>query len=434
MGGLWKSIPFTWAMMLIGNLALTGVGIPYLGVGLAGFYSKDAIINATYGGQGGMATYAFILLVLAAGMTSFYSWRQFLMTFHGRYRGLDHQPEHGAAHDDHGHHLPKLEEVHESPVVMLVPLAVLALGAAFAGAVFFHYFVGEGAGTFWHASIFLPKPGEAELPVWVELAPMTLTIIGFLIAYYYYILNPELPRILAARRGMLYLFLYNKWYFDELYDLIFVRPAFWIGRFLWKQGDGTIIDGLGPDGVSARVLDAARGAVRLQSGYVYHYALAMLLGRGGAGDLVRRAGEVGYEFADPQPRHLRAADRRGADPGDAAPGPGALGGADHHHRHLRPVAGGLGGVRSPQSRLPAGRKSELAGRRHLLSHGGGRHFHAVRGPDRGTDALLHRRQLGSDPGPGAGIYDRLPGARDHDDRGVLRAGSGACSMCCSKAA
>jgi NADH-quinone oxidoreductase subunit L len=278
MGGLWKSIPFTWAMMLIGNLALTGVGIPYLGVGLAGFYSKDAIINATYGGQGGMATYAFILLVLAAGMTSFYSWRQFLMTFHGRYRGLDHQPGHHAAHDDHGHHLPTLEEIRESPKVMLVPLAVLALGAVFAGAVFFHYFVGEGAGTFWHASIFLPKAGEAELPVWVELAPMTLTIIGFLIAYYYYILNPELPRILAARRGMLYLFLYNKWYFDELYDLIFVRPAFWIGRFLWKQGDGTIIDGLGPDGVSARVLDAARGAVRLQSGYVYHYALAMLLG------------------------------------------------------------------------------------------------------------------------------------------------------------
>jgi NADH-quinone oxidoreductase subunit L len=114
--------------------------------------------------------------------------------------------------------------------------------------------------------------------MWVELGPLVLTIIGFLVAYYYYILHPDLPRKLAAKRGMLYVFLYNKWYFDELYDILFVRPAFWIGRFLWKRGDGTIIDGLGPDGISARVLDAARGAVRLQSGYVYHYALAMLLG------------------------------------------------------------------------------------------------------------------------------------------------------------
>jgi NADH-quinone oxidoreductase subunit L len=119
---------------------------------------------------------------------------------------------------------------------------------------------------------------EGALPVWVELAPLTLTVIGFLIAFYYYILHPDLPRKLAARRGLLYLFLYNKWYFDEAYNFLFVRPAFWIGRFLWKKGDGLVIDGLGPDGVSARVLDASRGAVRLQSGYVYHYALAMLLG------------------------------------------------------------------------------------------------------------------------------------------------------------
>ncbi len=290
MGGLAKAIPFTWAMMLIGNLALTGVGIPYLGVGLAGFYSKDAIINATFSAGTPIGTYAFTLLIVSAGMTSFYSWRQFLMTFHGRYRGLDHQHlEHAdhdshahdepAADDDHGHHhAPKLDEVHESPLVMLVPLAVLALGAAFAGMAFTHFFIGEGAAEFWKASIFVLKAPEGELPVWVELAPLTVTIIGFAIAYYYYILHPDLPRKLAARKGMLYLFLYNKWYFDELYDLIFVRPAFFIGRFLWKKGDGMIIDGLGPDGISARVLDAARGAVRLQSGYVYHYALAMLLG------------------------------------------------------------------------------------------------------------------------------------------------------------
>ena len=160
---------------------------------------------------------------------------------------------------------------------MLVPLALLAFGAAFAGMIFTHFFIGEGAHEFWKASLFVGGE-EGELPVWVELAPLTVTIIGFLIAFYYYILHPDLPRKLAARRGLLYLFLYNKWYFYEAYNFLFVRPAFWIGRFLWKKGDGMVIDGLGPDGVSARMLDASRGAVRLQSGYVYHYALAMLLG------------------------------------------------------------------------------------------------------------------------------------------------------------
>jgi NADH-quinone oxidoreductase subunit L len=282
MGGLRKAIPFTYGMMLIGNLALTGVGIPYLSIGLAGFYSKDAIINATFSAHSGIGTYAFTLLIVSAGMTSFYSWRQFLMTFHGRYRGLDHQhhESHGGdethSHDDH--HAPRLDEIHESPLTMLVPLGLLAIGAVFAGVAFVHLFIGEGAQAFWRASLFVPKGAEGELPVWVELAPLTVTIIGFAIAYYYYILHPELPRKLAARRGLLYLFLFNKWYFDELYDFVFVRPAFFIGRFLWKKGDGMVIDGLGPDGVSARVLDAARGAVRLQSGYVYHYALAMLLG------------------------------------------------------------------------------------------------------------------------------------------------------------
>jgi len=280
MGGLAKSIPFTWAMMLIGNLALTGVGIPYVGIGLAGFYSKDAIINSTFTAHSHMAAYAFTLLIVSAGMTSFYSWRQFLMTFHGRYRGLDHHhDEHHDAHaDDHGHHAPKLEEIHESPKVMLVPLALLAIGAVFAGMAFNHYFMGEGAHAFWRASIFVGSGEEGHLPVWVELAPLTVTIIGFAIAYYYYILHPDLPKKLADRKGMLYLFLYNKWYFDELYDFLFVRPALWLGRFLWKRGDGTVIDGLGPDGIAARVLDASRGVARLQTGYVYHYALAMLLG------------------------------------------------------------------------------------------------------------------------------------------------------------
>jgi NADH-quinone oxidoreductase subunit L len=282
MGGLARALPFTWAMMLIGNLALTGVGLPYLGIGLAGFYSKDAIINSAFGAHTSIGSYAFTLLIVSAGMTSFYSWRQFLMTFHGRYRGLDHQHlEHSDDGHDHGHeehHAPKLEEVHESPLVMLVPLALLAIGAVFAGMAFNHYFLGEGAHAFWRASIFVGNGEEGHLPVWVELAPLTVTIIGFAIAYYYYILHPDLPKKIADRKGMLYVFLYNKWYFDELYDFLFVRPAMRLGHFLWKRGDGTVIDGLGPDGIAARVLDASRGAVRLQTGYVYHYALAMLLG------------------------------------------------------------------------------------------------------------------------------------------------------------
>ena len=284
MGGLWKQIPFTWAMMLIGNLALTGVGIPLLHVGLAGFYSKDQIILDTFAAHSSIGTYAFTLLVISAGMTSFYSWRQFLMTFHGRYRGQDDQHhDHGHAHaddhaDDHGHHAPKLEDVHESPLVMLVPLGVLALGALFAGMAFYHSFVAEGAHEFWRGSLFVAEAHAGHPPLWAEFAPLIVTIIGFAIAYYYYILHPALPKKMADRRGPLYLFLYNKWYFDELFDFLFVRPAMKLGRFLWKRGDGTVIDGLGPDGIAARVLDVTRGAVRLQTGYVYHYALAMLLG------------------------------------------------------------------------------------------------------------------------------------------------------------
>jgi NADH-quinone oxidoreductase subunit L len=290
MGGLWKAIPFTYTMMLIGNLALTGVGIPLLGVGLAGFYSKDAIINATFAAHTGIGSYAFTLLLVSAGMTSFYSWRQFLLTFHGRYRGADgmhHHDEHSdepMTQDDHHsedhvqHHLPQLSEVHESPLVMLVPLGILALGAVFAGMAFSHYFIGEGAHEFWRASLVVAQGKEGELPLWVEFGPLAVTILGFLIAYYFYILNPAIAAAMQARQGLLYLFLYNKWYFDELYDFLFVRPALKLGRFLWKRGDGMVIDGLGPDGIAARVLDASRGAARLQSGYVYHYALAMLLG------------------------------------------------------------------------------------------------------------------------------------------------------------
>jgi NADH-quinone oxidoreductase subunit L len=273
-------------MMLIGNLALTGVGIPLLGIGTAGFYSKDGIINATFLSGTGIGTYAFVLTSVSVLMTSFYSWRQFLMTFHGPYRGeAKVHLTHAHAHDepgDHHHGEPiKLTDVHESPAVILAPLLLLSVGALFAGLLFDAHFIGEASTGFWHnaiAVIYGHVEGEAELPLWVEFLPLTFTAIGFAIAYYYYVLHPELPPLMAAEKGLLYTFFYNKWYFDELYDFLFVRPAKRIGRFLWKVGDGLIIDGLGPDGITARVLDVTRGAVRLQSGYVYHYAFAMLVG------------------------------------------------------------------------------------------------------------------------------------------------------------
>jgi NADH-quinone oxidoreductase subunit L len=284
MGGLAKMLPFTWAMMGIGNLALTGVGIPYL-FGTSGFYSKDGIINAAFLSGTPVGTYAFWLTLTAALMTSFYSWRQFLMTFHGPYRSAQQTGDarlHG--HDDPGHDHPiNLSDVHEAPIVMLLPLLVLALGALFAGMIFNHDFVGPDALGFWHGTVASVAghhaPGTSvELPVWVELAPIVATIIGFAIAYYYYVMHPEFPPELAARNGLVYSFLYNKWYFDEIYDYLLVRPTFWLARFLWKFGDGRVIDGLGPDGIAARVLDGSREAVRIQTGYVYHYAFAMLVG------------------------------------------------------------------------------------------------------------------------------------------------------------
>jgi NADH-quinone oxidoreductase subunit L len=292
MGGLYKAIPFTWAMMLIGNLALTGVGIPVLHVGLAGFYSKDSIIDAAYASTTGMGHYAFLMTLVAAAMTSFYSWRQFLMTFHGRYRGQDHaELSHSDAHShsedgESGHdehHAPALSDVHEAPLTMLVPLGLLAAGALFAGIAFDSFFIGPNSLGFWHGTLGAIaghglEPQREEFPMWVELAPVVLTLLGFGIAYYYYIMRPELPAKMAAKKGLLYTFLYNKWYFDELYDFLFVQPAQRLGRFLWKFGDGVLIDGFGPDGISARVLDVTRGAVRMQSGYVYHYAFAMLIG------------------------------------------------------------------------------------------------------------------------------------------------------------
>jgi NADH-quinone oxidoreductase subunit L len=267
MGGIRKLIPITYWMMVIGTLALTGVGIPMTWIGFAGFFSKDAIIEASFVGENAMATFAYVLLVIGAGFTSFYSWRLIFMTFHGEPRA-DHETMH---------------HVHESPLVMLVPLFVLAAGAVFAGALFSNYFVGEGYAHFWKAALFTLPDNHVlhemeEVPLWVKLAPIVVTIFGFLVAWQFYIRNPRAPRELAERHRGLYAFLLNKWYFDELYDFLFVRPAKWLGYTLWKKGDGAIIDGFGPDGVSARVVDVTNRVVTLQTGYLYHYAFAMLIG------------------------------------------------------------------------------------------------------------------------------------------------------------
>jgi NADH-quinone oxidoreductase subunit L len=261
MGGLRRLIPFTWALMLIGTLALTG--FPFT----AGFYSKDAVIEAAYVSEGQVAGIAFYLTVAAAALTSFYSWRLMFLTFEGKPR---------APADVVGH-------VHESPQVMLVPLYILAAGALFAGMIFAPFFIGEGHVEFWREALFFGEENHImeelhHVPAFVLWLPALMMLLGFVVAYHFYIRRPHAPVELARRHDALYRFLLNKWYFDELYDYVFVRPARWLGRMLWRQGDGRIIDGLGPDGIAARVQDVTRGVVRLQSGYLYHYAFAMLIG------------------------------------------------------------------------------------------------------------------------------------------------------------
>ncbi|EEW26485.1 NADH-quinone oxidoreductase subunit L [Rhodobacter ferrooxidans] len=318
-GGLRKKIPLTFAAMLIGTLAITGVGIPFTHIGFAGFLSKDAVIESAYVGS----QPAFWALVVAAFMTSFYSWRLMFMTFWGKPRG-----------DHHAH-----EHAHESPKTMLIPLGVLALGATFSGMVWYNSFFGneetmrnwfgmeaaqhEAAGeavsheataaeteapaaaadtaateapavvadtATAEPAAHAPQGGifigpdnhvlhEAHLvPEWVKLAPFVAMLAGLGLAFWMYVTSPQLPGMLARGMRPIYLFLLNKWYFDELYDAIFVRPAKAIGRFLWKQGDGSLIDGT-INGVALGLIPMlTRLAGRAQSGYIFHYAFAMVAG------------------------------------------------------------------------------------------------------------------------------------------------------------
>jgi NADH-quinone oxidoreductase subunit L len=256
MGGLRKVLPFTWAMMLIGTLSLTG--FPFT----AGFVSKDAIIEATYAAHSWVSTYAFVLTLIAAVLTSFYSWRLMFLAFEGRPR----EPKEVLAH------------AHEPPWTMGAPLIVLALGSLLAGGLFFHLFIGTGQAEFWRGSLVTHTGEHHAVPLWVMLAPTVAMALGLAVAWYFYITNPLIPFGLAKRFRGAHQFLLNAWYFDALYDWLFVRPAKRLGRFLWKTGDGTIIDGIGPDGVAARVIDITNRVVKLQSGYIYTYAFVMLIG------------------------------------------------------------------------------------------------------------------------------------------------------------
>src|SRR6202158_2751603 len=261
MGGLKDKIPFTYIVMVIGTLSLTGFPLT------AGYFSKDAIIESAYASHNPFAYYGFLMTVIAAGLTSFYSWRLIFKTFFGE----PHDQEH-------------YEAAHEAPLWMLIPIGVLAAGSIFAGFPFKELFAGGNVEEFFresvkmHPHIIEDMEGVSE---WIKLLPTLMMAIGAYVSYVFYIRRPYLPVELARQHQGLYRFLLNKWYFDELYDLIFVRPAKRIGRFLWKVGDGYIIDGFGPDGVSARVLDVTRNVVRLQTGYLYHYAFAMLIGVAG---------------------------------------------------------------------------------------------------------------------------------------------------------
>ena len=289
MGGLRSKIPVTYAMMLIGTLALTGVGIPHV-FGFAGFHSKDAIIEAAYAGHT-PGNYAFWVLVLAAFMTSFYSWRLIFMTFHQAPRwGADAAHGSHATHAGHGDHSHAKDhgddahahEPHESPLVMLVPLFVLAAGAVLAGVLFAKFFIGHDYKAFWGKALVEGPHNHImhalhEVPHWVGFAPFIAMTAGLALAYVYYIAAPWLPGATAKAFRPLYLFFLNKWYFDELYDWLFVRPANAIGRFLWKGGDGGVIDRT-IDGTAAGVTSVTGRVVKLQTGFVYHYAFAMLIG------------------------------------------------------------------------------------------------------------------------------------------------------------
>lgn len=261
MGGIWKKIPITYALMWVGSLALAG--IPFF----AGYYSKDLILEAAWAASSNSGYFAFWLGCLAAFLTAFYSWRVLLLTFHGNFNSSKEV----------------LDHVHESPIVMLIPLFVLALGAIFSGWYFYNDFVGYNWKEFWGNSIFISEKHKAfklahYVPLWVKYLPIFLAILGIICAYLFYVLNPNLPKILSKKFSPIYNLFFNKWYFDELYDYLFVKSFIKFGNFFWKKGDEGTIDRFGPNGISKLVKNISSKSIIIQSGYIYHYAFAMLIG------------------------------------------------------------------------------------------------------------------------------------------------------------
>ena len=257
MGGVWKKIPYTYSLMIIGTLALTG--FPFL----SGFFSKDAIIETAYSSTSFFAGYAVTIGVLSAFMTSLYSWRLIFMTFHGTFNNKN----------------ISLSKVHESPAVMLVPLLFLALGAIFAGYAFKDYVIGSQFIQFWNNSIFFLKEFVLHHPpLWFLLLTPILVLLAIPLSYYFFVKDKKSLDGFIEINKPLYNFLVNKWYFDELYDFLFVNPAKKIGTFFWKIGDGTIIDGFGPDGLTKLIKSVSDKAVQFQSGFLYHYAFVILIG------------------------------------------------------------------------------------------------------------------------------------------------------------
>ncbi|MFY0400025.1 NADH-quinone oxidoreductase subunit L [Brevundimonas naejangsanensis] len=306
MGGLWKLLPVTYATMMIGTIAITGLGMPGVG-GFAGFYSKDSILESAYAaattGHSAAGMFAFVIGISAALLTAYYSWRLVFMTFHNKpvwkeeegahdHHADDHashaqiethsEPLDGDdhAHDDH-HHGPL--KPHESPLVMVLPLLLLSVGAVAAGMIFAPHFIGHHEAEFWRGAIFVGGDNHVlheshNVPTWVKWAPLIVTLLGTAIAYWLYVVKEGAAKEMADRKGPLWTFLYNKWFFDELYDAVFVKGAKAIGDFFWKIGDVKIIDGLGPNGAAWASLKSGGWLSRFQSGFVYFYAFVMLIG------------------------------------------------------------------------------------------------------------------------------------------------------------
>ncbi|MAJ64083.1 MAG: NADH-quinone oxidoreductase subunit L [Alphaproteobacteria bacterium] len=261
MGGIWKKIPFTYAMMWIGSLALAGIPL------FAGYYSKDMVLEAAWADHTGIGEFAYWMGIAAAIMTAFYSWRLIIMTFHGKPRASEDVMSH----------------VHESPLVMTIPLAILAVGAVFAGFIGYEYFVGHDREAFWGASIFVLAVNDTieaahHVPAWVKKAPLVAAVLGIAFAYLFYMFKPGLPARVVGLIKPIHTFVFRKWMFDELYNKVFVSGSMQLGKGFWKNGDGAVIDGLGPNGMASLSKRIAGRFSQIQTGYVYHYAFAMLVG------------------------------------------------------------------------------------------------------------------------------------------------------------